>query len=61
MEDLNYHHLKYFWAVARSETLTSAAQKPWPHAPNAQHSDQGPGKQRGAKSFFAFGQKTCSD
>lgn len=26
MEDLNYHHLKYFWAVARSETLTSAAQ-----------------------------------
>jgi len=26
VEDLNYHHLKYFWAVARSETLTSAAQ-----------------------------------
>ncbi len=25
MDDLNYHHLKYFWAVARSETLTSAA------------------------------------
>ena len=26
MDDLNYHHLKYCWAVARSETLTSAAQ-----------------------------------
>jgi LysR family transcriptional activator of nhaA len=26
VNDLNYHHLKYFWAVARSETLTSAAQ-----------------------------------
>ena len=26
MNDLNYHHLKYFWAVARSETLTSAAE-----------------------------------
>ena len=25
MDDLNYHHLKYFWAVERSETLTSAA------------------------------------
>jgi len=25
MNDLNYQHLKYFWAVARSETLTSAA------------------------------------
>jgi LysR family transcriptional activator of nhaA len=26
LNDLNYHHLKYFWAVARSETLTSAAE-----------------------------------
>jgi LysR family transcriptional activator of nhaA len=26
VNDLNFHHLKYFWAVARSETLTSAAQ-----------------------------------
>lgn len=25
MDDLNYHHLRYFWAVARAETLTSAA------------------------------------
>ena len=26
MDDLNYQHLKYFWAVARSETLTRAAE-----------------------------------
>lgn len=26
MDDLNYQHLRYFWAVARSETLTNAAE-----------------------------------
>ena len=25
MEDLNYHHLRYFWAVARSGNLTRAS------------------------------------
>ncbi|MEE8410111.1 MAG: transcriptional activator NhaR [Myxococcota bacterium] len=25
MENLNYHHLRYFWAVARAENLTRAA------------------------------------
>ena len=25
MNDLNFHHLKYFWAVARFETSTAAA------------------------------------
>lgn len=24
MDELDYHHLKYFWAVALSETLTKA-------------------------------------
>ena len=25
MDNLNYQHLRYFWAVARAETLTHAA------------------------------------